>query len=300
MNALALTPSLFDFKTAKDSTHNIRTIEQDGAVWFVAKDVFATLDVNWAGVRSLALIPLAWRVVVKLTTRRKQGVVSDATPLQSQSQRGFGVQDVHCINFKAVCKIAFRSNKPEADNFTNWAAEVIETVLKTGQYDMIGQKYIQTTKEDRIGVKDAITRLVATSKAMNYSQAYKLIHTAFDVDGIEQIPKDKLHVVVTYVNGLVGEYIPYEKPKVIEVPQGGMIIDANQKQNILCALTHMLYVGDWWRKHGNTALRALNNDMAGRVAGHFMDGFGVSSVMGHTFNVNVDRIKDTSWDLSTR
>ena len=251
--ALAITPSIFDFKAANDATHNIRTVNQDGEVWFIAKDVFQTLELSWNGTRSLAIIPKSWIWVVKLTTQSR----GDATQMR----------DLQCINFKAVCKIAFRSNKPEADNFTNWAAEVIETVLKTGRYELTPRKLINTTKTDRIPLKDAVTRLIAVTKMMNYPQAYELVHKAFGVDSITEIPKDKLHVATMYVNGLVGEYIPYEKPKTIEVPKDCVAVKKDQLQRIV---HHTSYLSDVV----NTLyplLRGLHSPMAGSLIGHMQE-----------------------------
>lgn len=120
MNTAIATPEVFTFQ----ESHKVRTALQNNELWFVAKDVFSVLGVYWAGVRSLSMIPEAWRVVVSFTTTQKN---------QHGVQEG-QAKDVHCINFKGLCKIAFRSNKPEADAFTNWAAEVIDTVMKTGSY----------------------------------------------------------------------------------------------------------------------------------------------------------------------
>ena len=40
------------------------------------------------------------------------------------------------ISEPAVYKLAFRSNKPEADAFTNWvASEVLPAIRKTGKYE---------------------------------------------------------------------------------------------------------------------------------------------------------------------
>ena len=130
MNTAISTPEIFTFQ----ESHKVRTVKQANELWFVAKDVFSVLGVYWAGVRSLAIIPEDWRGVVKLTTTQKEGVVNLTTPCESQAKRGFGEQSLQIINFKGLCKIAFRSNKPEADAFTNWAAEVIDTVMKTGSY----------------------------------------------------------------------------------------------------------------------------------------------------------------------
>lgn len=120
MNTAIAIPEVFTFQEA----HKVRTIKQANELWFVAKDVFVVLGLTWNGARTLALIPEAWRLVVSFTTKLKN----------QNGELGERVNDTHVINFKALCKIAFRSNKPEADAFTNWAAEVIDTVMKTGSY----------------------------------------------------------------------------------------------------------------------------------------------------------------------
>jgi hypothetical protein len=44
--------------------------------------------------------------------------------------------ETRLISEPAVYKLAFRSNKPEADAFTNWvASEVLPTIRKTGRYE---------------------------------------------------------------------------------------------------------------------------------------------------------------------
>ena len=93
----------------------VRTVVINGEVWFVAKDVFDRLNIYWNGSRALNPIPDLWKAVANL-----------ATPS--------GNQDTHVINLKAVYKIAFRSNKSEADAFTNRAAEIVENVGKNGMH----------------------------------------------------------------------------------------------------------------------------------------------------------------------
>lgn len=105
-----------EFKNADN--RSIRTVMVADEPMFVAKDVFEMLDISWEGVKSLVQIPKEWRGVGKLPTPS-------------------GVQTFTTINEAAVFKIAFRSNKPEADKFTNWVAgEVLPAIHKTGRYEM--------------------------------------------------------------------------------------------------------------------------------------------------------------------
>ena len=104
---------IFNFKS-----HEIRTVMQDGEPWFVAKDVCAAMAIKWVGGKTLPVIQGDW-----------QGVGFFPTP------RG-GVQKFIIISEPAVYKLAFRSNKEEADIFTNWlASEVLPAIRKTGKYE---------------------------------------------------------------------------------------------------------------------------------------------------------------------
>lgn len=114
-------PPIFHF-----DGRTVRTAVEGDEVWFVAKDVFETLELAWKGSDSLAKIPDEWRVLRKFRT----------TLENQHGSQGTQEKDLLCLNFKAVCKVAFRSNKPEADRFTNWAAEVIDTIRKTGRYEV--------------------------------------------------------------------------------------------------------------------------------------------------------------------
>lgn len=59
----------------------------------------------------------------------------------------------------------------------------------------------KTTVADRVPLKDAVNVLVAKS-ALNYSDAYKMVHQFMDVDSIDQIPLEDLPKAVAYVHGL--------------------------------------------------------------------------------------------------
>ena len=112
MTTLTPTP-VFSFHA-----HQIRTALIDKHPWFTAKDVCAALGIKWNGRATLLAIPSDWQRVWKLHTHQR------------------GLQSVLIINEPAVYKLAFRSNKPEADAFTNWvASEVLPAIRKTGKYE---------------------------------------------------------------------------------------------------------------------------------------------------------------------
>ena len=107
---------VFDYKSNK-----VRTVEQDGRVWFVAKDVCDILGLTNA------------REAIKpLDDDEKSTVrISDGT-----SKLG-GNPNVNVISESGVYALVFRSNKPEAKNFARWVRkEVLPSIMHTGSYSV--------------------------------------------------------------------------------------------------------------------------------------------------------------------
>lgn len=118
----------------EDTNISIRTEVINGELWFVAKDIALALDIAWTG-HTLDRIPDNWK-----------GAVSFTTP--SSGTRGGGTQQLSFINESAMYKLAFRSNKPEADRFVNWiAGEVLPSIRRTGSYS--ASNSVQTPVEDK-------------------------------------------------------------------------------------------------------------------------------------------------------
>lgn len=83
----------------------VRVVMHDDAPWWVAKDVCECLEIAWTGNQTLTKIPERWKMTQEFP---------------DSSNR---MQSMICINEPAVYKLAFRSNKPEAEAFTDWLAE---------------------------------------------------------------------------------------------------------------------------------------------------------------------------------
>lgn len=64
----------------------------------------------------------------------------------------------------------------------------------------------RSNKKDRVPLKDAVTLMVAKAKFLNYADAYKMVHQAFCVEHIDEIPLERLPEAVAYVHRLMGEY----------------------------------------------------------------------------------------------
>lgn len=125
MNTSEKSPISFQFHN-----NQVRTLKaEDGSIWFVAKDVFKALSIPWTGKQSLCKMPESWWVVRNLlTTQKNQFAESGQTP-----------KETVLISEPAVYKLAFRSNKPDADDFTNFvASEILPAIRKTGSFSVAG------------------------------------------------------------------------------------------------------------------------------------------------------------------
>ena len=120
----------------EEANVTIRTQQVNNEPWFVAKDVANALDIAWSGA-TLSNIPDDW-----------QGMMSFNTPCGNY--QGGGLQQLKVINEAALYKLAFRSNKPQADTFVNWVAGVVlPQIRQTGQYRIKGEAESMREQQQR-------------------------------------------------------------------------------------------------------------------------------------------------------
>ncbi len=117
--------SLFKFHGAE-----VRAFTINNEPWFLAKDIFLALEITWRGSDSLQNIPTNWKMTTEIPDSYGR------------------LQDPFLISEPAVYKLAFRSNKPAAEAFTHWVAEVVlPTLRKTGTFsldaEVEGQAYAE-------------------------------------------------------------------------------------------------------------------------------------------------------------
>lgn len=104
--------------------HEVRTVIVGDEVWFCAKDVYESLGLQWAGLRSSSLknVPEKW-----------------VMPLQHQTTKG--ERELVFVSEPAVYQAIFRSNSPKSIEFTEWVCEeVLPQIRKTGFYGKVDPK----------------------------------------------------------------------------------------------------------------------------------------------------------------
>lgn len=133
MTNTVLMPSQATNNPFSFSSTEIRTaIDENGHVFFGAKDVVTALEMTWRGNLSLKNIPEKWRAIAL-----------SATPS--------GTQETIFINEPALFMLAFRSSKPEAVKFTQWVCEdVLPAIKKQGFYGNVSAKELIALRNQKI------------------------------------------------------------------------------------------------------------------------------------------------------
>ena len=119
----------------------------------------------------------------------------------------------------------------------------------------------KTHKSEREPLTNAVNMLVAKTKHLNYSDAYKLVHQRFNVQHIDEIPYDSIPIAVEYIHHLIALYSNADK----------QVFTSADLQNVHALASHMIWAMEWWRTFGG-AIRTMNPTMAGLVQHHFSDG----------------------------
>ena len=131
----------------------VRTLERDGEIWFVAKDVCDVLE-------------------LANPTEALRALDDDEKNSLRISEGNRGNPNVNVINEPGLYRLAFRSNKPEAKKFTKWvASEVLPTIRKTGSYG-VGSSDAQECARivfEAAGLKGNQLALALNKVARNYA-----------------------------------------------------------------------------------------------------------------------------------
>ena len=178
-------------------------------------------------------------LTVNLTVSNKKN------ELQEVRTRIFSLRGCHLIAMFARTSVA--------KEFRKWVLDILDK--------HVGTSVCKTHKSDREPLNNAVNMLVAKTKHLNYSDAYKLVHQRFNVKSIDGIPFDTIPVAVEYVHHLIALYRNAEQS---QFSKGDQI-------NLHTLATHMIWVREWWRTFGD-AVRVISPTMAAAVHDHFVDG----------------------------
>jgi prophage antirepressor-like protein len=177
----SLFTTMSDLKLFEYQHKKVRTATANGQIWFFAKDVCEILEiVNVSDAVSRVNDNMKLTIGVTDSIGRKR-------PAQFLSESG-------------VYKLAFRSNKPEAERFTDWlASDVIPQIRKTGKYIAKHQGVLPLLAHTSDEVQKDMSKSVnafnyergGVDEVMAYNVANCVTHTGKTPAQLKREAKDK-------------------------------------------------------------------------------------------------------------
>lgn len=119
----------------------------------------------------------------------------------------------------------------------------------------------KTHKSEREPLTNAVNLLVAKTKHLNYSDAYKLVHQRFNVQHIDEIPHDVIPVAVEYVHHLIAMYSSAEKYKDTEPNIHTVLRD----KDVQFLMWYVPILAKFIKNEISPALIAIQSSYAGRL-----------------------------------
>ena len=134
---------------------------------------------------------------------------------------------------------------------------------------------VKTHKSEREPLTNAVNMLVAKTKHLNYSDAYKLVHQRFNVKSIDEIPYDAIPVAVEYVHHLIALYSNSDKQKSLFDKDTYELI----REFVESVLSQNFMMGNVWK-----ALSLINRNDAMHYSRYVID----SNKLAHQVSVELD------------
>lgn len=163
---------------------NFTPVQQNGQIWLTAGELARALGYAKAN------------AVTQVYERNQDEFSSNMTQVIDNPQslnlrlRIFSLRGAHLI--------AMFSKTDIAKQFRKWVLDILDRE--------VGQPIAKTHKSERTPLHDAHAMLVAKTKHLNSSDAWKLINQRFGTKSIDEIPYEAIPVAVEYVHHLIALY----------------------------------------------------------------------------------------------
>ncbi|HCO7915658.1 BRO-N domain-containing protein [Acinetobacter baumannii] len=207
---------------------------QDGQIWLSSGELAQALGYK----QENAVSKIFNRNSDEFTENMTQ--IIDNPRLPNLGMRIFSLRGCHLIAIFARTAVA--------KQFRKWVLDVLDKE--------VGTPVAKTHKSEREPLTNAVNLLVAKTKHLNYSDAYKLVHQRFNVQHIDEIPYDVIPVAVEYVHHLIAMYSKAEKQ--------GSLFDEDQFK-LLKSLIDAIITQNFATSRIYRAVHMLNNEQ-----GHYL------------------------------
>ncbi|HHP6708571.1 TPA: BRO-N domain-containing protein [Acinetobacter baumannii] len=235
---------------------NFSPVQHNNQIWLSASELAKALGYE----KSNAVTQIYERnkdeFASDMTTTLKVSVVNSSCSVENlnlrlskktenleKTIRVFSLRGCHLITFFARTSVA--------KQFRKWVLDVLDKE--------IGAPVAKTHKSEREPLTNAVNLLVAKTKHLNYSDAYKLVHQRFNVQHIDEIPYDAIPVAVEYVHHLIAMYSKAEKYKDTEPHIHTVLRD----KNVQFLMWYVPILAKFIKNEISPALTAIQSAYAG-------------------------------------
>ena len=174
---------------------NFTPVQQNGQIWLTASELAGALGYAKSD------------AVTQVYERNKDEFNASMTLTLNLRVKGFGngnsEKESRIFSLRGCHLIAMFSKTAIAKQFRKWVLDILDRE--------VGQSVAKTHKSERTPLHDAHAMLVAKTKHLNSSDAWKLINQRFGTKSIDEIPYDAIPVAVEYVHHLIALYSSADK-----------------------------------------------------------------------------------------
>ena len=184
---------------------NFSPVEQNGQIWLTATELAKALGYAKSDAVTQVYERNQDEFNSSMTTTLNLSINDSVETLNlSVSKKSKNLtKTIRIFSLRGCHLIAMFSKTDIAKQFRKWVLDILDKE--------VGNPIAKTHKEEREPLTNAVNLLVAKTKHLNYSDAYKLVHQRFNVKHIDEIPYDEIPVAVEYVHHLIALYSQTEK-----------------------------------------------------------------------------------------
>ena len=169
---------------------NFTPVQQNGQIWLTATELAKALGYAKSD------------AVTQVYERNQDEFNSSMTLTLKLRVKGFGngnsEKESRIFSLRGCHLIAMFSKTDIAKQFRKWVLDILDRE--------VGQPVAKTHKSERTPLHDAHAMLVAKTKHLNSSEAWKIINQRFGTNSIDEIPYEAIPVAVEYVHHLIALY----------------------------------------------------------------------------------------------
>lgn len=227
---------------------NFSPVQHDNQIWLSSSELASALGYSRSD------------KVTQIYTRNSDEFTEKMTQIIDISENlNLGVSNlvskVRIFSLRGCHLIAMFARTTVAKEFRKWVLDVLDKE--------VGAPVAKTHKSEREPLTNAVNMLVAKTKHLNYSDAYKLVHQRFNVHHIDEIPYDYIPVAVEYVHHLIAMYSKAEKWKDTEPHIHAVLHD----HNVQFLMWYVPILAKFIKNEVYPALTAIKSNYAGRLSG---------------------------------